>query len=179
MIYMEEYYRLISAIGNRPPDVQPRATDHVPEMQQLVQNLLDGGHAYVASDGDVYFDTASDDDYGALSGRKLDEQKAGASGRMTDAQMAVKKSPGDFILWKLVKNDPDDLKSAGEQVPRWPSPWGDGRPGWHLECSALSAVPRHALRHPRRRARPDLPAPREREGAERLRLLRRAGCGRR
>lgn len=138
VIYMEEYYRLISAIGNRPPDVQPRATDHVPEMQQLVQNLLDAGHAYVASDGDVYFDTASDDDYGALSGRKLDEQLAGASGRMTDAQMAVKKSPGDFILWKLLKNDPEDLASAGEQVPRWPSPWGDGRPGWHLECSALS-----------------------------------------
>ncbi|MDA8017786.1 MAG: cysteine--tRNA ligase [Thermoanaerobaculia bacterium] len=139
VIYMEEYYRLISAIGNRPPDVQPRATDHVPEMHQLIENLLDSGNGYVASDGDVYFDTASDDDYGSLSGRKLDEQRVGASGRMTEAQMAVKRSPGDFILWKLLRNDPEDLKAAGEQVPRWPSPWGDGRPGWHLECSALSA----------------------------------------
>ncbi len=143
--YMEEYHRLMALVGNRPVDVHPRATDHVPEMLDLVQRLLDAENAYVASNGDVYFDTHSFGRYLALSNRNLEDQETGRSGRLSEQELSVKKNPADFILWKLLSNDSEDLKAHPEHVPGWESPWGRGRPGWHLECSALS---RHYLGMP-------------------------------
>jgi cysteinyl-tRNA synthetase len=112
-----------TALGCLPPDVEPRATGHVPEMVSLMHRLIDTGHAY-ASDGDVYFDVKSQPDYGALSGQRLDHMRAAEDSE--DA--ARKRDPRDFALWKRAK--PDE--------PSWPTPWGPGRPGWHLECSAMS-----------------------------------------
>ncbi len=117
------FTRAYDALGCEPPDVEPRATGHVPEMIVLMQRLIDGDHAY-ASDGDVYFDVSSMPDYGALSGQRLDHMRAAAD---TDDDGA-KRDPRDFALWKGAK--------PGE--PAWPTPWGPGRPGWHLECSAMS-----------------------------------------
>ncbi|KXJ04575.1 Cysteine--tRNA ligase, partial [Exaiptasia diaphana] len=143
--YMDEYQRLMAAVGNRPVDVHPRATDHVPEMLDLVQRLLDTDNAYVASNGDVYFDTHSFDRYLALSNRNLEDQESGRSGRLSEDELSVKKNSADFILWKLLTNDSEDFRAHPEHVPGWDSPWGRGRPGWHLECSALS---RHYLGMP-------------------------------
>ncbi|MEM8998497.1 MAG: cysteine--tRNA ligase, partial [Acidobacteriota bacterium] len=136
--YMEEYQRLSAAMGNRPVDVHPRATDHIPEMIDIVERLLKSKNAYVAANGDVYFDTASFSTYLALSGRNLEDQESGRSGRLSDAELEVKKHSADFILWKLSSNDPQVFQDHPEAVPAWKSPWGFGRPGWHLECSALS-----------------------------------------
>ncbi|MEO1367858.1 MAG: cysteine--tRNA ligase, partial [Acidobacteriota bacterium] len=136
--YMEEYQRLSAAMGNRPVDVHPRATDHIPEMIDIVERLVSAGNAYVATNGDVYFDTASFDTYLALSGRNLEDQESGRSGRLSEAELEVKRQAADFILWKLSKNDPQVFLDHPEAVPAWDSPWGPGRPGWHLECSALS-----------------------------------------
>jgi cysteinyl-tRNA synthetase len=108
-----------------PAHVYPRATDHVPEMIEMIQRLLDSGHAYVAG-GYVYFDVASFERYGALSGNTLTELEAGASGRVEDR--GDKRSPHDFALWK---RDPKHLM-------QWDSPFGRGFPGWHIECSAMS-----------------------------------------
>jgi cysteinyl-tRNA synthetase len=111
------------ALGCLPPSYEPRATGHVPEMIELMHRLIDTGHAY-AADGDVYFDVRSFPAYGSLSGQKLDEmQPAGDSAGDTR-----KRDPRDFALWKASK--------PGE--PSWPTPWGPGRPGWHLECSAMA-----------------------------------------
>jgi cysteinyl-tRNA synthetase len=137
-VYIEEFHRLMLALNVRPADAFPRATDHIPEMIEIVDRLLSDKHAYVASDGDIYFDTASYARYGALSGRKLEEEEAGLSGRIAQERLAVKKNQGDFVLWKLNKNDREEIAKGGAAVPRWKSPWGDGRPGWHLECSAMS-----------------------------------------
>jgi cysteinyl-tRNA synthetase len=112
-----------AALGCLPPDVEPRATGHVPEMVELMGRLIDSGHAY-ASGGDVYFDVTSQPDYGALSGQRLDSMRAAAD---TD-DAGAKRDVRDFALWKGAK--PGD--------PYWPTPWGPGRPGWHLECSAMS-----------------------------------------
>lgn len=136
--YIDEFHRLMLALNVKPADAYPRATDHIPEMLEIVARLVEKKHAYVASDGDVYFDTATYSRYGGLSGRNLEEEEAGLSGRITAARLAVKKNPGDFVLWKLNKNDKEEIARGGERVPRWPSPWGEGRPGWHLECSAMS-----------------------------------------
>ncbi|WP_375486452.1 cysteine--tRNA ligase [uncultured Jatrophihabitans sp.] len=111
------------ALGCLPPSYEPLATAHVTEMVELMQRLIDGGHAYV-SDGDVYFDVRSWPAYGSLSGQKVDEMQA-AGDSVGDAR---KRDPRDFALWKSAK--------PGE--PSWPTPWGRGRPGWHLECSAMS-----------------------------------------
>jgi cysteinyl-tRNA synthetase len=111
-----------SVIGCLPPTIAPRATGHVTEMVQLMQELIDSGHAYPA-DGDVYFSVASYPDYGSLSGQRPDSMLAAAD---SDAEHR-KRDPRDFALWKAAK--------AGD--PSWPTPWGDGRPGWHLECSAM------------------------------------------
>jgi cysteinyl-tRNA synthetase len=111
------------ALGCLPPSYEPRATGHVPEMVELMQRLIDTGHAY-AADGDVYFDVRSFPAYGSLSGQRVDEmQPAGDS--VGDTR---KRDPRDFALWKAAK--------PGE--PSWPTPWGRGRPGWHLECSAMA-----------------------------------------
>ena len=136
--YIDEFHRMMLALNVKPADVYPRATQHIPEMIEIVQRLIEQKHAYAASDGDVYFDTSSFEHYGNLSGRKLDEEEAGLSGRIDLKRLAVKKNSGDFVLWKLNKNDKEEIARGGESVPRWPSPWGDGRPGWHLECSAMS-----------------------------------------
>jgi cysteinyl-tRNA synthetase len=122
----------VTALGCLAPTHQPRATDFVlprsdgrADMVTLIRQLIQRGHAYEAG-GEVLFDTLSMPDYGQLSGRKLDEQKSGAR----IAVDAHKKSPGDFVLWKQ--------SSADE--PGWDSPWGRGRPGWHIECSAMAAA---------------------------------------
>ncbi len=111
------------ALGSLDPDVQPRATDNIPQMIEIIETLIAKGHAYAAA-GEVLFDTPSMEDYGQLSKRNLDEQQAGAR----VAVDAHKKNPGDFVLWKL----------SSDEEPGWESPWGRGRPGWHIECSAMS-----------------------------------------
>jgi cysteinyl-tRNA synthetase len=117
------FSRAYDALGCLPPDVEPRATGHIPEMITLMHRLIDGGHAY-ASGGDVYFDVASWPAYGALSGQRLDHMRPAED---TDTA-ECKRDPRDFTLWKGAK--------PGE--PSWDTPWGPGRPGWHLECSAMS-----------------------------------------
>ena len=117
------FTRAYAALGCLPPDVEPRATGHVPEMIVLMRRLIESGHAYAAG-GDVYFDVCSWPRYGELSGQRLDHMIAAAD---TDADES-KRDPRDFALWKGVK--------PGE--PFWETPWGPGRPGWHLECSAMS-----------------------------------------
>ncbi|MGE6782108.1 cysteine--tRNA ligase [Ensifer adhaerens] len=112
------------ALGCLDPDVQPRATENIAQMIDIIEKLLAKGHAYQAG-GEVLFDTKSMADYGQLSKRNLDEQQAGAR----VAVEAHKKSPGDFVLWKL----------SADNEPGWESPWGRGRPGWHIECSAMSS----------------------------------------
>ena len=110
-------------LGCLPPTYEPRATGHVPEMVELMQRLIDDGHAY-AADGDVYFDVRSFAEYGALSGQRLDDMQPAA-----DSDADIKRDPRDFALWKSAK--------PGE--PMWQTPWGPGRPGWHLECSAMAS----------------------------------------
>jgi cysteinyl-tRNA synthetase len=117
------FTRAYDALGCLPPDVEPRATGHVPEMIELMQRLIDVGHAYPAGGG-VYFDVRTFPDYGALSGQRLAHMQAAADTEDNPA----KRDPRDFALWKGAK--------PGE--PSWPTPWGPGRPGWHLECSAMS-----------------------------------------
>lgn len=116
-------------LGCRPPTYEPRATGHVPEMIEMMQTLIDGGHAYAAADGsgDVYFDVRSWPSYGELSNQQVDDMQAAP-----DAPPDGKRDPRDFALWKGHK--PGDPDSAS-----WPTPWGRGRPGWHLECSAMAA----------------------------------------
>lgn len=136
--YIDEFHRLMFSLNVKPADVYPRATDHIPEMIEIVAKLIEKKHAYIASDGDIYFDTSTYARYGALSGRKLDEEEAGISGRISSERMAVKKNQGDFVLWKMNKNDKEEIAKGKDLVPGWESPWGKGRPGWHLECSAMS-----------------------------------------
>ncbi len=113
----------MAALGAEPPDLEPRATDHIPEIIALIEQLVAAGHAYVA-DGDVYFGVRSYPEYGKLSGRNVDDLLAGARVDPGDK----KADPLDFALWKAAK--PDE--------PSWESPWGEGRPGWHIECSAMA-----------------------------------------
>ena len=119
-----QFHADVKALGCLQPTHEPRATDNIQQMIDLIVQLLAKGNAYVAA-GEVLFDTVSMPDYGQLSKRNLDEQQAGARVEVE----AHKKNPGDFVLWKL---------SSAEE-PGWPSPWGRGRPGWHIECSAMSA----------------------------------------
>lgn len=113
----------MEALGALPPDVEPRATEHVPEMVAMIGTLVERGHAYEA-EGHVLFHVPSWEDYGALSGRNREEQVAGARVEVAP----FKRDPADFVLWK-----PSDGGTPG-----WDSPWGRGRPGWHVECSAMS-----------------------------------------
>jgi cysteinyl-tRNA synthetase len=128
----DQYHKDVAALGCLKPTFEPRATEFVApradgkaDMLSLIGQLISRGHAYVAG-GEVLFDTASMPDYGELSKRNLDEQQAGAR----IAVDAHKKNPGDFVLWKL----------SSPEEPGWESPWGRGRPGWHIECSAMSAA---------------------------------------
>jgi cysteinyl-tRNA synthetase len=111
------------AVGCRPPDIEPRATGHIPEMIVLMRRLIEGDHAYPIG-GDVYFDVHSYPEYGALSGQRLDQMRPSED----SDEAGLKRDPRDFTLWKAAK--------PGE--PYWETPWGPGRPGWHLECSAMS-----------------------------------------
>jgi cysteinyl-tRNA synthetase len=122
--YEKFYVDDMGALGVLPPDVAPHATRHVAGMIALMQTLIERGHAYVA-EGHVLFDVTSDADYGALSKRPMDEMIAGARVEVAP----YKRNPADFVLWK---------PSAADQ-PGWESPWGRGRPGWHIECSAMIA----------------------------------------
>jgi cysteinyl-tRNA synthetase len=118
-----DYHRDMAALGALPPDVEPTATGTIPEMVELIGKLIENGHAY-AAEGHVLFAVSSFARYGALSGRSPDELLAGARVEVAP----YKRDPGDFVLWK---------PSTPEQ-PGWDSPWGRGRPGWHIECSAMS-----------------------------------------
>jgi len=125
--YTAAYFNLLERLGVLQPTFSPRATEHIEEMVELISSLIESGHAY-ERDGDVYFRVKSFPDYGKLSGRSLADQEAGARIEAS----GKKEDPLDFTLWKAAK----------EGEPRWPSPWGEGRPGWHTECVVLS---RHYL----------------------------------
>ena len=113
-----------AALGVLTPDAEPRATAHIGEIIAMVERLIANGHAYALDNGDVYFSVASFNGYGRLSGKSIDDLRAGARIEVNEA----KREPLDFVLWKAAK--------PGE--PAWASPWGEGRPGWHIECSAMS-----------------------------------------
>ncbi|MEO7146508.1 MAG: cysteine--tRNA ligase [Terrimesophilobacter sp.] len=127
--YELEFTAGYNALGILPPSYEPRATASITEMQSLITRLIDAGHAYPAPDGsgDVYFDTSSYPEYGALTRQKLDDME-----EAEDADPRGKRDGRDFALWKGHK--PTEPKSAS-----WPSPWGSGRPGWHIECSAMAS----------------------------------------
>jgi len=121
--YADAYHKDMAALGVGLPSIEPRATEHIPQMIDMVERLIESGHAYVA-EGHVLFSVESFDDYGSLSGRDIDDMKAGARVEVAD----FKRHPGDFVLWK----------PSVDPQPGWDSPWGWGRPGWHLECSVMS-----------------------------------------
>ncbi|CNK76885.1 cysteinyl-tRNA synthetase [Yersinia frederiksenii] len=121
---LAEMHKDFDALNLERPDLEPRATHHIPEIIELTERLIARDHAYVASNGDVMFAVDSDPDYGVLSRQDLDQLQAGARVEVAD----VKRNPMDFVLWKMSK--------PGE--PSWESPWGPGRPGWHIECSAMN-----------------------------------------
>jgi cysteinyl-tRNA synthetase len=126
----------MKALGNEPPDVTPRVSEHIPDILRLIERLITGGHAYESS-GDVYFAVRNYPPYGKLSHRNIDDMKAGAGlAERQEASQPARPEPGeqkrdplDFALWKAAK--PGEIS--------WDSPWGKGRPGWHIECSAMSA----------------------------------------
>ena len=126
--YEKVFARAYATLGIDPPTYEPRATGHIPEMFELIQRLIDRGHAYPALDdsGDVYFDVRSWEQYGALTRQSVDDMQDSA-----DADPRGKRDPRDFALWKGYKEG-EPLTAA------WDSPWGRGRPGWHLECSAMA-----------------------------------------
>ena len=124
--FIAAYWEDAKALGIRPASVHPKATEHIPEIIALISRLIDNGHAYAVPSGDVYYRVSAFPGYGKLSGQRMEDRETGASERLnveTD-----KESPEDFALWKAQK--------PGE--PAWDSPWGKGRPGWHIECSAMS-----------------------------------------
>ncbi|AJJ64514.1 cysteine--tRNA ligase [Yersinia aldovae] len=121
---LAEMHKDFDALNLQRPDLEPHATHHIPEIIELTERLIARNHAYVAANGDVMFSVESDPDYGVLSRQDLDQLQAGARVEVAD----VKRNPMDFVLWKMSK--------PGE--PSWESPWGPGRPGWHIECSAMN-----------------------------------------
>ena len=121
--YIDSYFEVMDALGVERADVYPRVSTHIPDILKMIETLIDKGYAYEL-DGDVYFSVEKFDHYGELSGRTLDDMEAGARIEVDGR----KKNPMDFALWKAAK--------PGE--PFWESPWGNGRPGWHIECSAMS-----------------------------------------
>lgn len=119
-----EMYKDFDALNLLRPDIEPRVTTHMNEIIEMIETLVEKKHAYVTGDGDVWFDVSSYNEYGKLSGQNLDQLQAGSRVEIDE----TKKSPLDFALWKSAK--------PGE--PYWESPWGNGRPGWHIECSAMN-----------------------------------------
>lgn len=122
--FIQAMHEDAAALNTLPPDLEPRATDNIDAITRMIGELIDKGHAYAASNGDVYFAVGSFEQYGQLSGRQLEDMRAGERVEVDPN----KRDPMDFVLWKSAK--------PGE--PAWDSPWGDGRPGWHIECSAMS-----------------------------------------
>ena len=122
--FIDAMHEDAAALGCERPNAEPRATDHIDDMQSMIQNLVDNEYAYSANNGDVYYAVDSFADYGKLSKRNLDEMQAGSRVDVDND----KRNPFDFVLWKAAK--PNE--------PHWASPWGKGRPGWHIECSAMS-----------------------------------------
>ena len=121
--FIDEFYIDMDKLGVDRPTMEPKATEHIQEMIDLISELIDKDMAYAAN-GDVYYRVGSFAEYGKLSGRRLEDMQAGARIQINEN----KDDPMDFVLWKASK--------PGE--PNWKSPWGDGRPGWHIECSAMS-----------------------------------------
>ena len=122
--YIKEYFEDAKALNVIPADVHPKVSEHIPEIIAFIRTLIDKGYAYEA-DGDVYYSTRKFKDYGKLSGQNIDDLESGA--RIAIGE--VKKDPLDFALWKAQK-EPDEIA--------WDSPWGKGRPGWHIECSTMA-----------------------------------------
>ncbi|RMX21126.1 cysteine--tRNA ligase [Legionella jordanis] len=122
--YIKAMHEDAKALNILPPDIEPRATSHIPSIIKLIQRLIDAGFAYISENGDVCYEVKSFQDYGKLSHKDLDGLMAGARVEV----VREKRSPLDFVLWKKAK--------PGE--PSWPSVWGEGRPGWHIECSAMA-----------------------------------------
>ncbi len=122
--YIEEMHHDIAALGVLPPNQEPRATRHMQEIIDMIQALLDKEYAYQADNGDVYYDVSRFETYGKLSGKQVEDLRAGARIAVDEA----KDDPLDFVLWKAAK----------PKEPSWEAPWGPGRPGWHIECSAMS-----------------------------------------
>ena len=126
--FEDAYRQDTETLGMLQPDNEPRVSDHIPDIVALIEQLIARGAAY-ASGGDVYFSVAAFPEYGKLSHRKVDDLQLGGSGRLDEHEQTRKRHPADFALWK----------GAAEGEPAsWPSPWGHGRPGWHIECSAMS-----------------------------------------
>ena len=123
--YIDEMHKDAEALGVLRPDLEPKATESMNEMLAMIETLINKGLAYKADNGDVYYDVSEFADYGKLSGRDVNELRAGERVAVNEA----KTDPLDFVLWKAAKED----------EPAWDSPWGRGRPGWHIECSAMSA----------------------------------------
>jgi cysteinyl-tRNA synthetase len=123
-MYARSYLDDMRALNVTPPDIQPRAAGHIPEQIDMIQELIAKDHAY-EMEGSVYFDVTSDPNYGKLSNRRLDEQEEGSR----EEVRGEKHHPADFALWK---------KAEPEHILRWNSPWGEGFPGWHIECSAMA-----------------------------------------
>ncbi len=126
--YIEAFFEDTAKLNIMPASKNPKVSEHMDDIIQFVQELIDGGYAYTMDNGDVYFSVRKFEDYGALSGRNIDELLAGARVDVNE----TKRDPLDFALWK----------GAKEGEPSWAAPWGEGRPGWHIECSAMS---RHYL----------------------------------
>ncbi len=123
--FITEMHRDADALGVERPTAEPKATEAISEMLAMIETLIDKGLAYTADNGDVYYDVSEFPDYGKLSGRNIEELRAGERVAVNES----KQDPMDFVLWK----------GAKPEEPSWDSPWGKGRPGWHIECSAMSA----------------------------------------
>ena len=123
-----EYLKDAAGLNCKKPTVQPRATEHIQQILDIVKDLIESGHAYVAKNGDVYFRVKSDPEYGKLSHLKLDDLESGNRELRSQMEDDLKEDPADFAVWKAAK--------PGE--PAWESPYGMGRPGWHIECSCIS-----------------------------------------
>ncbi len=126
--FLDDARALGLKIADEHPAQMPHATQFVPQMIEMIQSLLERNHAYIASDGAVYYSVESFPDYGRLSGNSLENLRGGAGGRISDEHQAGKRHPADFLLWK-----PDP-----RHIMKWPSPWGEGYPGWHIECSTMA-----------------------------------------
>lgn len=131
-LYTGSFHESMRMLNNQPPGIEPRASGHVIEQIEMIKSIIDNGYAYV-SNGSVYFDVitySKTNDYGKLSGRVIDELIAGAGNERRELEgQEEKRNPADFALWK---------KASPEHIMRWPSPWSEGFPGWHIECSAMS-----------------------------------------